>query len=427
MRLLNTTTYELCDNPQADGKYAEYAILSHRWRNQEITYATLDSRALHNGTLENASARKVVAACARARQQGLDWIWIDSVCINKGDSAELSEALNTMLKWYRQAKVCYTYLDDVVARATKPDRNTFKSCLPERVARGADSEWFERGWTLQELVTPRHLEFLDREGQFIGTKHDLAGIVSVITGIDAVYLIGKAQVRDTSVATRMSWQSARITTRVQDLAYSMLGLFGVFLNPTYSEGMNAFRRLQYAIIEQSDDESIFAWKSANLPKPFQPKQWSEGEWGLFPPSPACFLDSGMCHVKGPCKRRAGGYKLTQQGLEFPVYIRQAGHLVAADCPVPSRFEFASTLSLTIGQYRPVDLKVVVGTFLRVSLNCWQLCHEGYIFLPAIVVSKDPLILKRLRCDSLWLGKTRNLTASCYWDAISLQPKEDDGV
>ncbi|EIW61117.1 uncharacterized protein TRAVEDRAFT_87287, partial [Trametes versicolor FP-101664 SS1] len=192
---------------------------------------------------------KIKDACRVARNAGYQLIWIDSGCIDKSSSAELAEAINSMFELYRLADVCYVYLADV------PDGDD---------PRGVDSQfqqsrWHARGWTLQELIAPKNVVFLTQNWAFLGTKAGLASILEQVTRVDVDILVGRAPVHSASVARRMSWAATRETTRVEDEAYSLLGIFDVHLSPIYGEGRNAFLRLQEEIIKSIPDQSIFAW------------------------------------------------------------------------------------------------------------------------------------------------------------------------
>lgn len=134
---------------------------------------------------------------------------------------------------------------------------------------------FTRGWTLQELLAPRHVQFYDSSWQFYGTKAELADEISVVTGIRSGYLseAGFHQEVDNdeysthhfmtaSIARKMSWLSNRSTTRPEDMAYCMLGLFDVNMPLLYGEGNKAFARLQLELIQHIDDESIYAWQTS---------------------------------------------------------------------------------------------------------------------------------------------------------------------
>ncbi|KAI1793772.1 HET-domain-containing protein, partial [Ganoderma leucocontextum] len=186
-------------------------------------------------------ADKIRNACVVARAHGFRYIWIDSCCIDK---TSISEAINSMFSWYRKSAICYAYLADVPAVAAHEK-------FPQ-------SRWFTRGWTLQELIAPRHLVFLTSEWRTMGTKTTLAWKVEKITGIDYLVLVDRQSLDDVGVARRMSWASKRQTTRVEDEAYSLLGIFNIKMPTVYGEGRGAFRRLQEEIMRRIPDQSIFA-------------------------------------------------------------------------------------------------------------------------------------------------------------------------
>ena len=150
-----------------------------------------------------------------------------------------------MFNWYRKSAICYAYLSDVGEMK-----------IGEQF-RG--SRWFTRGWTLQELIAPRHLVFLTREWKTLGTKLTLADTVEDITNVDSSILLDKRPLADVSVAQRMSWASGRQTTRLEDEAYALLGVFGISMSPLYGEGERAFRRLQEEIMRRIPDQTIFAF------------------------------------------------------------------------------------------------------------------------------------------------------------------------
>ncbi|KAH9857296.1 heterokaryon incompatibility protein-domain-containing protein [Lenzites betulinus] len=300
-RLLNTYTGRFVW--LTDVGETPYAILSHTWRHAgeggEQTYdelvkiqscikpneawaSCLDGTLLSHPEL----SAKIKGICEVARKAGYMYVWIDSCCIDKRSSAELSEAINSMYALYRNAAVCYVYLADV------PDGTDPR----EEDSDFWTSRWHKRGWTLQELIAPARVVFLTLEWTFLGTKTGLASTLEKITRVDAAILTGAVSVSAASVAKRMSWAVGRETTRLEDRAYSLLGLFGVHMSPIYGEGINAFLRLQEEIIKHIPDQSIFAWgwHSPYLPLTFYtlhgPRYWLEA--GLLASSPDAFAGVG---------------------------------------------------------------------------------------------------------------------------------------
>ncbi|EIW53268.1 uncharacterized protein TRAVEDRAFT_85588, partial [Trametes versicolor FP-101664 SS1] len=192
---------------------------------------------------------KINGICKVARDAGFRLVWIDSCCIDKTRSAELSEAINSMFEWYRLSDACYVYLSDV------PNGDDPRA--PESAFRR--SRWHTRCWTLQELIAPRHVEFLTQTWGFLSTKTGLATTLEEITGVDFDILTSLQSVNWASVARRMSWAASREATRIEDTAYSLMGIFGVHMSPIYGEGLNAFLRLQEEIVRTIPDQSIFVW------------------------------------------------------------------------------------------------------------------------------------------------------------------------
>ena len=186
-------------------------------------------------------------AAATARRDGWDRVWLDTCCIDKSSSAELSEAINSMFDWYAHASVCYAYLEDV----------TLDIASTQGSIQFMTSRWFRRGWTLQELLAPSFLYFVDSYWNDLGTRTDRADEISAVTGISGPALLGDYM--SCNIATKFAWAAKRDTTRAEDEAYCLLGLFGINMPLVYGQGKGAFRRLRLELIKDSTDESIFAW------------------------------------------------------------------------------------------------------------------------------------------------------------------------
>ncbi|KAM7188084.1 hypothetical protein V8F33_010847 [Rhypophila sp. PSN 637] len=222
MRLIDTSTLTLRDFPF--GNVPPYAILSHTWGAEEA---------------------KIQRFCDISRELGFDYGWVDTCCIDKSSSAELSEAINSMFQWYKSSAICIAYLNDV-----GPERpiDDVRHC-----------RWISRGWTLQELIAPSEVEFYDSEWNHRGSRTTHSVLLSGITGIPENILVGSEKVQDCSVASRLSWASNRTTTRPKDIAYCLLGIFDVNMPLLYGEGPKAFRRLQETILHHNNDLTLFAW------------------------------------------------------------------------------------------------------------------------------------------------------------------------
>ncbi|KAL6922149.1 hypothetical protein ACHAPO_002908 [Fusarium lateritium] len=328
MYLINVSTYEL---EEFHGNIPQYAILSHTWgpQSDEVLFHEMQN-CLSDIKLKKGF-KKIELCAEQAKRDKLQYCWVDTCCIDKSSSAELSEAINSMFAWYRNSTVCYIYLDDVVHLEGSNGRDdSFKN-----------ARWFTRGWTLQELVAPRVRQFYDVNWTRIGSiseshysqhfvngflrkssavelqlnpflpeRSNIPGQVSQITGIpDQVFFTG--DLASFSVATRMSWASRRETTRTEDQAYCLLGIFDVQMPLLYGEGNKAFIRLQEEIIKRQPDHTLFAWRS-------EPNSPTPTFSGLLAPSPRNF-SSHYCqglsykHVDMP-------YEMTNKGLHLQVRL-----------------------------------------------------------------------------------------------------------
>ncbi|KAI5995882.1 heterokaryon incompatibility protein-domain-containing protein [Pisolithus albus] len=247
---------------ETDDKFDEgYAIVSHRWGpdGTEVSYEQMTGlMKMEEQEREQVRQRdgyhKIIRSCEQAREDGYQWLWIDTCCIDKRSSTELSEAINSMYRWYQDAGVCYAYLNDVDEPAMPTKQNDSKFAQSN-----GWPEWFSRGWTLQELIAPKQVKFFNKDWVYIGNKRDLGFILHGITRIPRVVLRDGLAAKRLSVAQIMSWAADRETKRVEDRAYSLMGLFGVNMPMLYGEGGKAFQRLQLEIIRVSDDHSLFAW------------------------------------------------------------------------------------------------------------------------------------------------------------------------
>ena len=286
MRLIITSTYEVLEfNP---GRIPPYAILSHTWGDDEYLFGDRNNPDRR----ESAGFNKIAGCCALAARQGYEYLWVDTCCIDRTSSAELTESINSMYRWYQESHICYVYLADFI----------FDEPQCGRGVKFRESRWFRRGWTLQELLAPKHVVFYDFEWKEIGSKSVLQSLLTDICRISTRHLLNP---KEASVAAKMSWASSRQTTRVEDVAYSLLGLFEINMPLIYGEGQNAFFRLQREIIQSSSDESIFAWTDGGL-------EYS----GLLASSPRSFWDSSdIVPIRLKTFDRPP-YSMTNQGLSI---------------------------------------------------------------------------------------------------------------
>ncbi|KAI3323835.1 heterokaryon incompatibility protein-domain-containing protein [Xylariaceae sp. AK1471] len=241
MRLINTKSLELKEfiGDPANHGFPRYAILSHTWGEEEVTLQEMQNI---EAVRKKAGFQKITKCCETALNERLSWVWVDTCCIDKTSSAELSEAINSMFKWYEAATICYAYLSDVGGIGHDDWRA---------------SRWFTRGWTLQELVAPFEVMFYDSLWKQFGTKRLMTKALEQKTNIPEEVLLNSASRRRNSVAARMLWAKGRHTTRKEDRAYSLLGLFDINMPLLYGEGDKAFSRLHEEIMNAIQDDTIF--------------------------------------------------------------------------------------------------------------------------------------------------------------------------
>lgn len=218
-----------------------------------------------------------------------------------------------MFWWYQKSKICYACLSDV------PDldpvwrldltSNSFQQAF-------TSSRWFTRGWTLQELLAPRIVQFFSRGWKNIRCKHDdiVTNLISKTTGIEVNYLVGDSSLGSASIACKMSWLSRRKTTRREDMAYCMLGLFEINMPLLYGEGDKAFVRLQEEILKSSSDHTLFCWTWTDS----VPVTWTS----MLAPSPQVFESSGYFVESHAVGAAPVPYQMTNYGLSITLpYIQ----------------------------------------------------------------------------------------------------------
>ena len=226
-----------------------YAILSHTWgrgEDDEVTFVDLI-----NGTGHNKTGFQKLQFCAKqAKADNLHYFWVDTCCIDKSNNNELTTAINSMFRWYQNAARCYVYLSDVSVHTQDGQSRHI-----EWESAFRNSRWFTRGWTLQELLAPKIVEFYSRDHVRLGDKKLLEQQIYEITGIALEALRGCSLSRF-SIKERLLWGEKRQTTEEEDKAYCLLGIFNVYMPLIYGEGeKNSFLRLQEEIDKLSKGKS----------------------------------------------------------------------------------------------------------------------------------------------------------------------------
>jgi Heterokaryon incompatibility protein (HET) len=254
-------------------------------------------------------------AGSKGDDQPVEFIWIDTCCVDQKNPAEVSASINSMFRWYSEAIACFVYLHDLEPSSSRDAKLT--KC-----------EWFSRGWTLQELIAAPEAEFYDAGWNPIGNKSAGSTMevdISRITNIDTAILRNAEQLRDCKLSLRMAWAAGRTTRFEEDRAYSLLGIFNVQMPTLYGEGEeSAFRRLQEEIIKYSDDHSIFAWCN--------PEAAADDTTGLLAPSARCFQTSST-YRRAP-RRSTVPYAMTNKGLSIELCLLQldaVNYVASLDC------------------------------------------------------------------------------------------------
>jgi hypothetical protein len=354
MRLLNIedngefSLIEYMDEREIPG----YAILSHRWGedSDEVTLKDIRDR-----TGRTKIGYKKIRACAKqAVEDGLKLIWVDTCCIDKTSSAELSEAINSMWRWYRESKFCYAFLNDVPA-------NTSIDTMAGAIA-FSKSQWFTRGWTLQELLAPSEVIFYDAAWQRIGTKDELSKSITDTTKISSYYLASDlSRLAQASIAEKMSWASTRKTKRLEDVAYSLLGIFDINMPLLYGEGAKAFQRLQEEIMKQSDDHSILAWAQIGSSVVVE---------ALLAPSPAHFEKCGNI-VRNINVKAIKPYTMTNRGLQAEFRVLSHGDEVIAVLNCRYEDDFFCDLGLTLFKHNEGQYRRGSGPVRKIPVSYWS--------------------------------------------------------
>jgi hypothetical protein len=369
MKLIRANTLEVVEFFDSD--VPPYAILSHTWvQNEEVSYQEM----VINEGKQKSGFHKIRQCCSQALEDGLEWAWIDTCSIDKTSSAELSEAINSMFRYYSQAVVCYAYLADVKWADAIPSSGSQATALANSFKK---SRWFTRGWTLQELLAPSKVIFYSASWNLIGDREEWRHEISDITSIHYSALTqGTRDFTKFSIAQRMSWAASRETTREEDVAYCLLGIFGVHMPLLYGEGSNAFIRLQEEIMRNSDDQSIFAWQN--------PVAISfTHHLSLLSPSPKYFQNSSMRAVH--VWEQSQPYSMTNSGLQLTAILIQN----------PSRWGGVHVLCLPVYDESEPDLVVALPlTPLSTLGDQFARASGSLIFIPTLELQQAGRVSSR---------------------------------
>ncbi|KAK7734230.1 hypothetical protein SLS53_007878 [Cytospora paraplurivora] len=329
MWLIDTSNLRLKEILELEN--CKYAILSHTWEKDEVEFQEMRTEPRPASLLTKAGFLKIKQTCELAKEKGYDYAWVDTCCIDKASSAALSEAINSMFYWYKESSICFAYLSDLPI-------NNFEHAESKTADLMKDCKWFTRGWTLQELIAPEELDFYDQEWNFRGSKKILRRELSRITGIDVDILEDPELLPTIPVGRRMSWASARRTTRVEDIAYCLFGIFGVNMPMIYGEHNNAFLRLQEEIAKSTNDLTLFAWTSQDASgvdrRPTHRSQQGNDLRGILAQSPAEFVGCGRLKISRDRIAPAKDFAMTNNGLRIETILGSSPdkeYVLALDC------------------------------------------------------------------------------------------------
>jgi hypothetical protein len=314
MRLINVNTMQV--EQFVEDRVPKYAILSHRWEDEEVSYRDMSL----SDVSKKKGYSKIEKTCRLARNTVADtcfeYVWVDTCCIDRTNSTELAEAINSMFRWYKESVICYAWLSDLDPAVS------IEVGLP-------GCTWFTRGWTLQELLAPKRVFFYDKSWTKRGSKETLRSLLSRITGIEEEVLNKKEDPSMVSAAVKMSWASRRRTTKMEDIAYCLLGIFDVNMPLLYGEGpTKAFRRLQEEIIKETNDTTLFTWT---------PLHEQQATRGIFARSPEEYhLCRGIFQTSFADNDI---FTFTNQGLQINTRLIEHSHQDrggSSEKPLPSR-------------------------------------------------------------------------------------------
>jgi hypothetical protein len=425
MRLINCETQQL---EWFSVKPPPYAVLSHTWNGDtEVTYQDYVDFLAGQGKQPQKNWTKVEQSIEITlhSKERLKYIWIDTCCIDKSNTPELSEAINSMFKWYARAVVCYAQIADfdseflptnevpgywsnnsqalgqhqsyemphvpVNLQLTETAKNRLRGC-----------RWFTRGWTLQELIAPPTVEFFDGNWIYFGNRNELADLLTSLTRIDKRIFEGPGtthQERDIvsilskmSIAKKMSWAQNRQTAKTEDIAYSLLGIFGVNMAMTYGEEHMAFIRLQKEILAQYNDLSIFAWTANPTGNNGKVPEFR----GILAHSPAEFANAGSFE---PSRNAIANpdFTLTNNGLKISAQVRNIPNskylFLSLNCydksEGPHNIQGITLQLIGFNKYKRTN-----PSYLAIELNSWPLQPRKEFFISSDDTDADTEHLDR---------------------------------
>ncbi|KAG9309794.1 hypothetical protein JVU11DRAFT_10170 [Chiua virens] len=233
-------------------RYYRYVMFSHKWENGEPCFIQSGtSRYMSwNHRLRTSSFRTL---CKLVRDFEFQWVWSDTCCIDKKDNVVLQESLVAMFTWYHGSSLTLVYLRSVWSQNQKPG-DLWRSI------------WNTRAWTYQEYVAAEIVQFYTEDWKpYLGLdmfNHKESDIIvdemEQVSRVSAQQLAALRPGLD-RVREKLFLASRRQTSLVEDIAYSLLGIFNIAIPVIYGEGNRAVGRLLEHILTGSGDVTILAW------------------------------------------------------------------------------------------------------------------------------------------------------------------------
>lgn len=238
--------------------FFEYVMFSHKWEEtcNEPSFQDVLGKSVYHDLERSPTNEKLRKFCEIVRETGYRWAWSDTCCIDRTNSFMLNKAIVSMYRWYKESALTLALLSSIVPPSKRGDLR--------------DSIWMTRAWTLQELLAPRAIRFYDSEWKlYLNDPHhdhrvspiinaELAAAVSVTSKTISAFHPGDLGVRE-----KLRLASTRSSTKEEDIAYSLFGIFASDLQPNYGEGKDALGRLLEEIVHRSGDITVLAWTGSS--------------------------------------------------------------------------------------------------------------------------------------------------------------------
>ncbi|KAK1988043.1 hypothetical protein LZ30DRAFT_700659 [Colletotrichum cereale] len=358
MRLFNTQSREL-ESFNFPPPFP-YAILSHVYSSPgHDEWPPYGSAELQEPSHHNI----IDKTCLLALQNGLRFVWIDSICIDKRSSAEVSETINSLRKYFQAAALCLAYLFDLPCETARPREETWKQSL-----------FWSRAWTLQEILLSPRIDFYDSQWHLRGdsSSDTLSALLSRIMGVDTDVIAKKNTVDNTSIARRMAWAVRRRASHEEDLSYALLGIFDIHMSIIYGEGKEvAFRRLQEGILKTTNDMTLFAWTSSDdtLPRGIFARDVEEFEcFGRSELASAPFHLNGFAALTNRGVLIQGKFSKRDQNVFLDLGMRREKPSNTKRCGILIRRRLTGTYSRVSSNTSQMALEDEPTTVMRVIIE-----------------------------------------------------------